>query len=70
MSRSFLIRSLCWGLFIVVSALAMGGCDEKLSDITGPTPNLEPTLSSIQSEISRSSAFAVTPAPDAFCRAS
>ena len=27
------------------------GCDEKLSDITGPTPNLEPTLSSIQTNI-------------------
>ena len=51
MSRSFLIRSLCWGLFIAVSALATGGCDEKLSDLTGPTPNLQPTLSSIQSEI-------------------
>jgi hypothetical protein len=27
------------------------GCDEKLSDIAGPTPNLEPTFSSIQSNI-------------------
>lgn len=27
------------------------GCDEKLSDLTGPTPNLTPTLSSIQREI-------------------
>ncbi|HEY5617507.1 MAG TPA: hypothetical protein VIK60_06145 [Vicinamibacterales bacterium] len=26
-------------------------CDEKLSDLTGPTPNLQPTLSSIQREI-------------------
>ena len=51
MSRSFLFRSLGWGLFIAIAALAMGGCDEKLSDITGPTPNLQPTMSSIQSEI-------------------
>ena len=51
MSRSFFFRSLRWGLFIAVAALAMGGCDEKLSDLTGPTPNLKPTLSSIQSEI-------------------
>jgi hypothetical protein len=51
LSRSFFFRSLRWGLFIAVSALAMGGCDEKLSDLTGPTPNLKPTLSSIQSEI-------------------
>ena len=27
------------------------GCDEKLSDVTGPTPNLTPTFSSIQREI-------------------
>lgn len=27
------------------------GCDEKLSDITGPTPNLSPSFSSIQREI-------------------
>ena len=51
MSRSPFFRSLRWGLFIAVSAVAMGACDEKLSDITGPTPNLKPTLSSIQSEI-------------------
>jgi hypothetical protein len=32
-------------------ALTFGGCDEKLSDLTGPTPSLEPTFSSIQREI-------------------
>jgi hypothetical protein len=32
-------------------SLAIVGCDEKLSDLTGPTPNLEPTFSSIQNEI-------------------
>jgi hypothetical protein len=35
----------------MVLALALAGCDEKLSDVTGPTPNLEPTFSSIQREI-------------------
>ncbi len=35
----------------LVLALACAACDEKLSDLTGPTPNLEPTLSSIQREI-------------------
>jgi len=50
LSTSFL-RSLRWGLFIAVAGMAMGACDEKLSDLTGPTPNLKPTLSSIQSEI-------------------
>ncbi|MGH9386984.1 MAG: hypothetical protein ACRD2N_22170 [Vicinamibacterales bacterium] len=36
---------------IAVCALAGSACDEKLSDVAGPTPNLEPTLSSIQREI-------------------
>jgi hypothetical protein len=31
--------------------LTLAACDESLSDLTGPTPNLEPTLSSIQREI-------------------
>ena len=37
----------------VVAAAVVGvaGCDEKLSSLTGPTPNLQPTLSSIQHEI-------------------
>jgi hypothetical protein len=29
----------------------VSACDEKLSDITGPTPALKPTFSSIQAEI-------------------
>ena len=36
-------------LFVLATSLA--GCDENLSDLTGPTPNLQPTLSSIQREI-------------------
>jgi hypothetical protein len=36
-------------LFVLGTSLA--GCDENLSDLTGPTPNLQPTLSSIQQEI-------------------
>jgi hypothetical protein len=37
---------------VLVAALAAAaGCDEKLSDVAGPTPDLEPTLSSIQREI-------------------
>ena len=34
-----------------VLLLTAAGCDEKLSDITGPTPDLEPTFSSIQRTI-------------------
>ena len=30
---------------------ATAACDETLSDLTGPTPNLQPTFSSIQREI-------------------
>ena len=33
------------------AAVAVAGCDEKLSNLTGPTPNLQPTFSSIQHEI-------------------
>src|SRR6186997_3010293 len=36
---------------LILFVLASSGCDEKLSDITGPTPNLTPTFSSIQREI-------------------
>jgi hypothetical protein len=35
----------------MISTLGSVGCDEALSDLTGPTPNLEPTFSSIQQEI-------------------
>ena len=37
----------------MAAALALGGvaCDESLSDLAGPTPDLEPTFSSIQREI-------------------
>jgi hypothetical protein len=38
-------------LVVAVAAAALGACDEKLSDLTGPTPDLKPTLSSIQREI-------------------
>jgi hypothetical protein len=38
-------------LAIIPVALFLSSCDENLKDITGPTPNLVPTLSSIQAEI-------------------
>ena len=41
-------------LMLLVGAAVFAGtaaCDEALSDLTGPTPNLEPTFSSIQREI-------------------
>jgi hypothetical protein len=36
---------------VALLAISAAGCDEKLSDIAGPTPNLQPTFSSIQREI-------------------
>lgn len=38
------------GLLLVLCVLS-AACDEKLSDVTGPTPDLQPTLSSIQRDI-------------------
>ena len=35
----------------LAATLAGAACDEKLSDVAGPTPNLVPTFSSIQQEI-------------------
>jgi hypothetical protein len=43
-------RVLCVIALVTLAGLAVA-CDEKLSDLTGPTPNLEPTFSSIQQEI-------------------
>jgi hypothetical protein len=39
------------GAAAFVFALAATSCDEKLSSLTGPTPNLAPTFASIQQEI-------------------
>ncbi len=43
-----------WSLIVFVCALG-AACDEKLSDVTGPTPNLNPSFSSINQNIIRSS---------------
>lgn len=37
-----------WG---IATAMTAAACDEKLSDLTGPTPNLQPTFTSISREI-------------------
>ena len=39
---------LLYGALAIVIMVAVAACDETLSDVTGPTPNLEPTFSSIQ----------------------
>jgi len=38
-------------LIIAGVSLLAAGCDEKLSSVTGPTPNLQPTFTSIQRDI-------------------
>jgi hypothetical protein len=38
-------------LSVLLLAAVAYGCDEKLSDVTGPTPNLDPTFTSIQQQI-------------------
>src|SRR5262245_36482753 len=38
-------------ILLAVCLTAAAGCDESLSDLAGPTPNLTPTFSSIQREI-------------------
>ena len=40
---------------VVALALTATGCDESLRDFAGPTPDLEPTFSSIQRDIFSSS---------------
>ncbi len=36
---------------LLAASLVVSACDESLADLAGPTPNLQPTLSSIQREI-------------------
>jgi hypothetical protein len=42
---------LTWMAVAVMLALGSAACDEQLSEVAGPTPNLEPTLTSIQRDI-------------------
>jgi hypothetical protein len=38
-------------LAVLAAVIGFGACDEKLSTLAGPTPNLEPTFASIQRDI-------------------
>lgn len=48
---ALVVRVVC----VALIAVAASRCDEKLSDVTGPTPNLEPALSRITTDIFTSS---------------
>jgi hypothetical protein len=50
-SRSRRLRLAPRLLLLALAAATATACDEKLSDIAGPTPGLEPTFSSLQREI-------------------
>jgi hypothetical protein len=39
------------GLLVIIACATASSCDERLSDVTGPSPNLTPSFSSIQTEI-------------------
>ena len=47
---------------LLLFATLASGCDENLSSIAGPTPNLEPTFSSIEREIFNASDSSGRPA--------
>jgi hypothetical protein len=49
-------------LALVCASAAWSACDEKLSSIAGPTPNLEPTFASIQHDIFEATDSAGRPA--------
>ena len=40
-------------MLAIAATMCGAACDEKLSDLTGPTPNLEPTFSSIHTSPQR-----------------
>src|SRR5215467_7197116 len=39
------------GVLLAVACAVVGACDEKLSSVAGPTPNLEPTFAAVQRDI-------------------
>jgi hypothetical protein len=49
-------------IVVIGLSVAAVGCDEKLSDVAGPTPNLTPTFASIQRDIFEASDSSGRPA--------
>lgn len=46
---------------MLITLIGTSGCDEKLSDLVGPTPNLAPTFSSIRADMPRNGPPYLTP---------
>ena len=51
MGRLTTMKTCMFAALLAAAACGAVGCDEKLSSVTGPTPALDPTLTSIQREI-------------------
>jgi hypothetical protein len=49
--REFCYRRSLWIVLLVAFGSFAAACDEKLSDLAGPSPNLQPTFSIIQRDI-------------------
>src|SRR6185295_9008861 len=49
--RTNMLKRALYGILAIAATVGIAACDEKLSDLTGPTPSLQPTFSSIQHEI-------------------
>ena len=45
------MRRVAGAVILVAACVGAAGCDQKLSTLAGPTPGLEPTFSSVQSQI-------------------
>ena len=60
--RRTMRRCLLHCALAIITTLGSVGCNESLSNLTGPTPNLEPTFTSIQQNIFSSSDSSGRPA--------
>jgi hypothetical protein len=46
-----MLKRILWLTILVAAGATFAACDEKLSTLAGPTPNLAPTFSTIQRDI-------------------
>jgi hypothetical protein len=46
-----MLKRVLWPAVLLSGILSTLGCDEKITTLSGPTPNLEPTFASIQRDI-------------------
>src|SRR4029450_8736135 len=46
--QGILMRRILFGVLFVTATMGLAGCDEPLTKIAGPTPDLQPTFTSTQ----------------------